>query len=99
MARDGEGKDMRSYEKDLLAELDNNKCRCDQMDVIVEYGFRKDRELVPSIVIDDGNELKNRRDALMNDKYQFIGLAVHEHKEFDYQLLILLGDDVKQVGP
>ena len=35
----------------------------------MEYGFRKDRELVPSIVIDDGNELKNRRDALMNDKY------------------------------
>ena len=53
--------------------------------------------MVPSIVIDDGNQAKTRREALMNQEYHYIGLAVHENKEFDYQVLILLANDVEQV--
>lgn len=52
---------------------------------------------MPSIIIDDGDQSRSQRKALMSDKYKYIGLAVHEHREFDYQLFILLADDVEQL--
>jgi hypothetical protein len=48
--------------------------------VIVELGFGKDHELVCNIVIDDGDSSRSRRNALMDRKYKYVGLAVHEHK-------------------
>lgn len=48
--------------------------------MILEYGFRKDAELLPSIIIDDGNESRSRRLALMSTRYKYIGIAVNEDK-------------------
>jgi hypothetical protein len=43
------------YEVALLAELEKLECKVGNLDAILEYGFRKDREIVATIVVDDGN--------------------------------------------
>jgi hypothetical protein len=43
----------------------------------VEYGFRKDIDLLTNIIIDDGNPDKSRRDTLMSEGWRSIGISVH----------------------
>jgi hypothetical protein len=66
--------------------------------MIIEYGFGVDHELVLGLVIDDGDVRRGKRRALRKVDHRYVGLAVHGHDEFDYQLTILLAYDVRQLG-
>ena len=46
---------------------------------MVEYGFRKDPEVIPSIIVDDGDRNRTRRKHLMDANIKFVGVGVHEH--------------------
>lgn len=61
-----------------------------ETDIIVEYGFREDPDIIPSIVVDDGDRSRHSRQALLNPGHKFVGISVHENKEYDYMLIILL---------
>ena len=49
-----------------------------------------DPDIVPSIIVDDGDKSRYSRNALMNPNQRFVGISVHEHKEYDYLLVILI---------
>ena len=51
---------------------------------------------MPSIVIDDGEMGRSRRGALMSQRYGYVGLAVHQHEEFDYELIVVLANEIRQ---
>lgn len=88
---------LEKHEVALLAEMEKLECKVGNLDAILEYGFRKDREILATVVVDDGNEERSRREALMNEEYKFVGIGVHEHSEYDYSLLILLADSVENI--
>lgn len=62
------------------------------VEIMVEYGFRKDPELISSLVVCDGDLNRVNRKILFNSSMKYIGLSVHEHSEFDYILVIILSD-------
>ena len=64
--------------------------------IIVEYGFRKDPDLIPSVIVDDGDPRRTRRDWLLNERTKLAGISVHGHVEYDYMLLILLTDRLQE---
>jgi hypothetical protein len=65
---------------------------------MIEYGFRKDMDLLPTIVIDDGNSERTRRNTLMNESWKSVGISVHEHNEFDYFVLFLFSTYDEPIG-
>ncbi len=48
-----------------------------ETDIIVEYGFRQDPDIVPSIIVDDGDVNRHTRHVLMNPNHRFVGFSVH----------------------
>lgn len=44
--------------------------------MIIEYGFRKDYDIIGNIIIDDGNELRSRRHSLMDHNKQYLGIGI-----------------------
>ena len=48
-----------------------------RIEIIVEYGFRKDVEVLANIVIDERNADRCRRYTLMNEAWQSVGISVH----------------------
>ena len=62
--------------------------------MVIEYGFRKDKELIPSVLVDDGDSEKSSRVALADPECRFAGYAAYEHSEYDYVLLMLLAANV-----
>ena len=47
--------------------------------MILEYGFREDKDIIPSLIIDDGDPKRTRRNILLSGKKQYVGISVHEH--------------------
>ena len=47
--------------------------------LILEYGFREDKDIIPNVMIDDGDSRRNRRNILMSGNNKMIGISVHEH--------------------
>lgn len=45
--------------------------------MIVEYGFRMDTEIVPSILVSDGDQARTNRNLLLDPKMRYLGLAAH----------------------
>ena len=68
------------------------------IDTIIDYGFRNDPEIIPSLIVDDGDPKKTKRKILMNPKAKYIGIGVHEHSEYDYVVLILITDRMEEGG-
>ena len=66
-----------------------------ETDIIVEYGFRHDPDVIPSIIVDDGDKSRHSRYILMNPLHKFIGISVHESREYDYMLVLLLNGVTK----
>lgn len=52
---------------------------CGDTEMIVEYGFREDPEIVASIIVDDGEPARIHRTLLMSEQMRYLGLSVHEH--------------------
>lgn len=50
------------------------------LEIVVEYGFRQDPEVIPSLVVDDGDKNRNNRHLLMEKDIRFVGMSVHEHQ-------------------
>ena len=44
--------------------------------------------------MDDGNNSRSRRQSLLDSSNRFMGLAVQEHSEYDFMVLILLTDNI-----
>lgn len=60
-----------------------------KVEILVDYGFRKDVDLLTNIMIDDGNYDRSRRHTLMNEAWQSVGISVHQHYEFDFLVVFL----------
>lgn len=50
------------------------------LEIVVEYGFRQDPEVIPSLVVDDGDKNRTNRHLLMEKDIRFVGMSVHEHQ-------------------
>ena len=50
------------------------------LEIVVEYGFRPDPEVIPSLVVDDGDKKRTNRHLLMEKDIRFVGMSVHEHQ-------------------
>lgn len=50
------------------------------LEIVVEYGFRQDPEVIPSLVVDDGDKNRSNRHLLMEKDIRFVGMSVHEHQ-------------------
>lgn len=47
--------------------------------MIIEYGFRFDQEVIPMIIVNDGDRSRYNRNLLMSDNMRYLGISVHEH--------------------
>lgn len=62
---------------------------------MVEYGFREDTEIIPSLLVDDGDKDRTNRHLLLDPRMKYLGISVHEHEEYDYVLVILLNGHIE----
>ena len=62
--------------------------------MMMQYGFRQDRDIIPNLIIDDGDPKRTRRNIVLDQKQRFVGISVHEHFQFDYIALFLFADEV-----
>ena len=60
----------------------------------MEYGFREDKELLPSMIVDDGDSEKSTRMAITDPDCRLAGYGVFEHCEYDFVLVVLLARKV-----
>ena len=45
--------------------------------IIIDYGFREDPEVIPSMIVDDGNESRAKRKILLDKDMKYLGVSVH----------------------
>lgn len=48
-----------------------------ETEIVVEYGFREDPEILASLVVDDGDKDRSNRLLLMGESIRFVGMSVH----------------------
>jgi hypothetical protein len=82
--------DLTAFKEVIKRQLKNEMPGIKQkVEILVDYGFRKDVDLLTNVMVDDGNYDRSRRHTLMNEAWQSVGISVHQHYEFDYFVVFL----------
>jgi hypothetical protein len=67
-----------------------------EVEMIVEYGFRQDSEIIPSIIVSDGDPNRTNRNLMLSAVLKCVGISIHEHMEYDYMVVILLCESIRE---
>jgi len=54
----------------------------------IAYGNKEARRIVTSLLIDDGVASRRHRRNLLNDTFKFVGVAVEQHRVYNYMCVI-----------
>ena len=54
----------------------------------IDFGGSTGEEVIVNLLVDDGVKLRTHRDNLFNNKFQYYGVAVAPHQEYDYCTVI-----------
>lgn len=46
--------------------------------IVIDYGFKYDPEIIPSMIVDDGDEQRVKQTMLMSNETKYVGISVHE---------------------
>ena len=66
----------------------------------IDFGGSTGIEVIVNLLVDDGVKSRTHRDNLFSDKYEYYGVAVFEHPEFDYCTVIdYFGDIISYKDP
>ena len=54
----------------------------------IDFGGSTGKEVIVNLLVDDGVKFRTHRQNLFSDKYQYYGVAVTDHPEYDYCTII-----------
>jgi hypothetical protein len=64
----------------------------------LDFGSRSAVNILVNLLVDDGVETRPKRNHLFNPKFRFVGVGVHDHKEYDFVVVLDYAGGIREKG-
>jgi len=64
----------------------------------LDFGSKIAVSIIVNLLVDDGVETRPKRNSLFNPKFRFVGVGVHEHKEYEVVVVLDYAGGIREKG-
>ena len=64
----------------------------------LDFGSKSAVNILVNLLVDDGVETRPKRNHLFNPKFRFVGIGVHEHKDYDVVVVLDYAGGIREKG-
>jgi uncharacterized protein YkwD len=64
----------------------------------LDFGSKNAVNIIVNLLVDDGVEARPKRNHLFNPKFRFVGVGVHEHREYDVVVVLDYAGGIREKG-
>jgi uncharacterized protein YkwD len=64
----------------------------------LDFGAKKAEHVLINLLVDDGVENRHKRKHIFNPNYKFIGVGIHEHKEYEVAVVVDYAGGIREKG-
>jgi len=64
----------------------------------IDFGSKNAVNIIVNLLVDDGVESRPKRNHLFNPKFRFVGVGIHEHKDYDYVVVLDYAGGLREKG-
>jgi uncharacterized protein YkwD len=64
----------------------------------IDFGSKNAVNIIVNLLVDDGVESRPKRNHLFNPKFRFVGVGIHDHKDYDYVVVLDYAGGLREKG-